>query len=185
MKKKSQTALNVLAIVVGMFGLAYASVPLYYAFCKITGLGGTTQEARVLPDKIIERHIRVLFNTEVDSALDWQFKKLQDVVDIRVGEEKLVFFEATNVGSEPLVGMANYNVQPSKMGEYFVKLKCFCFEQQVIKPGQKVTFPVSFFIDPSIMDDKNLDDVKEVVLSYTFYKYKDQDIKKLGTENGK
>ncbi len=179
MKKNSQTAMNVLAIVVGMFGLAYASVPLYNAFCKITGFGGTTQEAISLPDKIYNRDIKVLFNTEVSPELDWKFKHLQDSVVVKVGEEKLAFFEATNVGTKPLVGMASYNVVPTKMGQYFVKLKCFCFEQQVINPGQKVSFPVSFFIDPEIMNDKNLDDVKEVVLSYTFFKYEGKNIKKI------
>ena len=178
MKKNSQTALNILAVVVGMFGLAYASVPLYNIFCKATGWGGTTQEAKIAPDKVIDRKIKVLFNTDVSPELDWQFKKLQDTVTVNVGENKLVFFEATNVGDKPIVGRAEYNVSPAKMGMYFVKLKCFCFQQQVINPGQKVTFPVSFFIDPEIMNDKNLNDVNEVTLSYTFFKYKDQNIKK-------
>lgn len=181
MKKKSngQTALNFLAIAVGMFGLAYAAVPLYDIFCKTTGFGGTTQEARVAPDKIIDRNIKVLFNTDVSPELDWEFKKLQSVVHVKVGETKLAFFEATNIGREPIVGMAEYNVSPAKMGQYFVKMKCFCFVQQVINPGQKVSFPISFFIDPEIMNDRNLDDVNEVTLSYTFFKYKDQDIKKI------
>lgn len=174
MKKNSQTALNVLAIVVGMFGLAYASVPLYDIFCKVTGFGGTTQQSEVTPDKVYERQIKVLFNTDVSPDLSWEFRHLQDNVTVKVGEDKLVFFEAVNTGDKPAVGMATYNVTPNKMGLYFVKLKCFCFEQQVIKPGQKVSFPVSFFIDPEIMNDKNLDEVKEVVLSYTFFKYKDQ-----------
>jgi cytochrome c oxidase assembly protein subunit 11 len=148
MKKNNQTALNVLAVIVGMFGMAYASVPLYDIFCKTTGWGGTTQEAKTAPDKIYDRKIKVLFNTDVNPELDWQFKKLQDTVTVNVGENKLVFFEATNIGDKPLVGMAQYNVSPPQMGQYFVKLKCFCFVQQVI------------------------------TLSYTFFRYKDQTIKK-------
>jgi cytochrome c oxidase assembly protein subunit 11 len=179
MNKNSQTALNVVAIVVGMFGLAYASVPLYDIFCRVTGFGGTTQEAATLPDKIYDREIEVLFNTEVDTELSWEFKKLQDSTKVNVGENELVFYEATNTGTEPIIGMASYNVQPSSMGKYFVKMKCFCFEQQLIRPGEKVTFPVSFFIDPSIMDDKQVEDVTDVTLSYTFYKYKEQDLEKL------
>lgn len=179
MKKNSQTALNVLAIVVGMFGMAYASVPLYNIFCKVTGFGGTTQEAKQAPEKIYDRNMEVLFDTETSPDLDWSFRRLQDKVSVKVGENKLVFFEATNISNKPLVGMATYNVQPDKVGKYFVKMKCFCFEQQLINPGEKVTFPVSFFIDPEIMNDKNLDDVTQVTLSYTFFKYKDQDINKL------
>jgi cytochrome c oxidase assembly protein subunit 11 len=179
MKKNSQTALNILAIAVGMFGMAYASVPLYNIFCKITGFGGTTQEAKETPSQVINRDMKVIFNTDVSPELSWDFKPLQTTTKVKVGEQKLVFFEARNYGTEPIAGMASYNVTPDKMGVYFTKLKCFCFEQQVINPGEKITFPVSFFIDPEIMNDKNLNDVNEVTLSYTFFKYKDQDLTKL------
>jgi cytochrome c oxidase assembly protein subunit 11 len=183
--KKSNTSLvlNILAVVIGMFGLAYASVPLYSLFCKTTGFGGTTQEAKKIPDKIIDRDIRVLFNTEVSSDLAWKFKPLQRTETVKVGETKLAFFEAENIGTEPIVGMAMYNVTPGKMGAYFDKVQCFCFNQQLIKPHQKVTFPVSFFIDPAIMNDKTLDDVSEVTLSYTFFKYKDQSLAQKNTKN--
>ena len=151
MKKNSQTALNVLAIVVGMFGMAYASVPLYDAFCRVTGFGGTTQEATSAPTEVYDREIEVLFNTETSDKLPWKFKNLEDKVKVKVGETRLSFFEATNTSDEPVVGMATYNVAPLKMGQYFNKLKCFCFEQQLIKPGEKITFPISFFIDPEIL----------------------------------
>ncbi len=178
MKKNSRFALNILAIVVGMFGLAYASVPLYSMFCKVTGYGGTTQEGKAIPDKVYDREIKVFFNTDVNPELSWKFKPLQPIVKVKVGETKLVFFEAENYGTEPEIGVASYNVSPDKMGQYFDKVQCFCFSQQLINPGQKVSFPVSFFIDPEIMNDKNLADVNEVTLSYTFFKYKDQDINK-------
>jgi len=176
MKKNSKVFLNILAMAIGMFGMAYASVPLYNIFCRATGYGGTTQTGKMAPDKYLDRKIKVLFNTDVSPELDWRFKKLQDSAVVHVGETKLIFFEATNVGTKPLVGVAQYNVAPAKMRQYFVKLECFCFHQQIIRPGEKVTFPVSFFIDPSIMDDKTLDDVSQATLSYTFFKYKDQDV---------
>jgi len=182
-KTNTRLVLNVLSIVVGMFGLAYASVPLYSLFCKATGFGGTTQEAVKMPERVFDRKIRVLFNTDVSPELSWQFKPLQSTQTVKVGETKLAFFEAENTGDEPVVGMAMYNVTPSKIGAYFDKVQCFCFNQQLIKPHQKVSFPVSFFIDPAIMDDKNLDDVSEVTLSYSFFKYKDQTLAQKYLEN--
>jgi cytochrome c oxidase assembly protein subunit 11 len=176
MKKNSRIAINILSIVIGMFGLAYASVPFYEIFCRVTGYGGTTMVAKSTPTKIYDRNIKVLFNTDISPDLDWKFHGLQTTTNVKIGETKLVFFEAENTGSTPIVGMASYNVQPDKMGQYFNKLKCFCFEKQIIYPGEKVTFPVSFFIDPEIMNDKNLSDVTDVTLSYTFFRYKDQNV---------
>ncbi len=183
MNKNSRLGLNILAIAVGMFGLAYASVPLYDIFCRMTGFGGTTMVAGVAPQQVIDRDIKILFNTEVSPDLSWEFKTMQSTVHVNVGEQKLAFFEAVNTGSKPVVGMASYNVSPAKMGKYFNKLKCFCFEQQLIRPGEKISFPISFFIDPEIMNDKNLNDVQEVTLSYTFFKYKDQNIANLRNGN--
>jgi cytochrome c oxidase assembly protein subunit 11 len=173
MKKNSQTALNVLAIVVGMFGLAYASAPLYDAFCKLTGYAGTPNTENIIfPDKIYNRKIKVLFNTDVEPKLNWSFKPLQDKVNVKIGENKLVFFEAQNLDVEAVTGVATYNVVPEKAAKYFTKLQCFCFNKQLLKSQQKMTFPVSFYIDPEIMNDKNLDDIKSLTLSYTFFEAK-------------
>lgn len=171
MKKNNQTALNIAAIVVGMFGLAYASAPLYDAFCKLTGYAGTPNTSgKIAPDKVLDREMKILFNTDVSPQLELKFKALQDKVKVRVGEQKLVFFEVENPTNEPQEIVATYNVVPNKVGSYFVKLKCFCFEKQTIKPHQKINFPVVFFIDPEIITDKYLDDVKTTTLSYTYFK---------------
>ena len=171
MNKNSQTALNVLAIVIGMFGLAYASVPLYDAFCKFTGYGGTPNtNATEAPRKIYGREIKIMFNTDVSPDIKLYFKPLETKVKVKIGEQKLVFFEVRNLSDEDYTAVATYTVVPETSGQYFTKLKCFCFDRQLIKANQKITFPVSFFIDPEIMDDKELDDVKTITLSYTFFK---------------
>lgn len=173
MKKSNlTTALNIIGVVVGMFALAYASVPLYDLFCKVTGFAGTTQTSAAIPDKIYDREITVLFNTDVNPELPWEFKPLQSKVKVKVGENKLVFFEAKNISDKPVEGIASYNVVPEAFGAYFNKLQCFCFERQVLKPGEKMNFPVSFFIDPEMMKDNELNGKNDVTLSYTFFPYK-------------
>lgn len=171
MSKNLSTAINIVGVIVGMFALAYASAPLYDLFCKVTGFAGTTQTAKKIPDKIYSREFKILFNTDVSPELPWKFYPMQNTVKIKLGENKLAFFEAENIGDKPVEGIATYNVVPESVGGYFNKIQCFCFERQVIKPGQKVSFPISFFIDPAIMEDKQLDDIKDVTLSYTFFPY--------------
>ena len=160
-------------IVAGMIGLAYASVPLYDVFCKVTGFGGTTQRAEIAPGKQSDRTITVRFNADISDSLNWRFKSVSREITVKLGEEKLAFFEATNMGAKASMGTAIFNVTPQKVGGYFSKVQCFCFEEQVLQPGQTMDFPVSFFIDPEIVDERNLDDVKTVTLSYTFFPAKD------------
>ena len=154
--------------------LAYASVPLYSLFCNVTGFGGVPQKAIVAPpaSAILNRTIRVTFNADIDPNLPWSFKPLQKDVVVRVGEKKLIFFSAKNNSNEPITGIAAYNVTPEKAGGYFDKIQCFCFTNQTLKPGEEVTMPVSFFIDPEIANDKNMDDLQDITLSYTFFKAK-------------
>lgn len=159
--------------VAAMIGLAYASVPLYDIFCKVTGFGGTTQRAEAAPGAQSERTITVRFNADISDSLNWRFKPVSREITVKLGEEKLAFFEAINLGSEPSTGTAVYNVTPQKVGGYFSKVQCFCFEEQTLQPGQTMDFPVSFFIDPEIVDERNLDDVKTITLSYTFFPAKD------------
>ncbi len=161
------------AVVVGMVGMAYASVPLYNLFCRVTGYGGTTQRADAAPGAAGERTFVIRFNADVSPDLDWGFRPEAHEVTVRVGEEKLAFYRAVNNGYEPVVGTAVYNVSPQKVGAYFNKVQCFCFEQQILKPGEEMDFPVSFFVDPEIIDDRNLDDVKIITLSYTFFPDRD------------
>lgn len=159
-----------------MIGLAYASVPLYTLFCKATGFGGTTRIAAAAPktDQKTERRITVTFDSNVDPALPWEFVPEVKNVSAKVGEPVLVKYKAVNKGSESVVGTAVYNVQPEKAGAYFFKTQCFCFTQQVLKSGEVAEMPVEFYIDSSIADDRLMDDVQNITLSYTFFRAKDQ-----------
>ncbi len=161
-------------LVCGMVGLAFASVPLYRLFCQVTGFAGTTQVAESLPSEVAERVIKVRFNSDVSPALPWSFQPEQREVAVRVGEQGLAFYRARNLSSEPVTGTATFNVTPLKAGQYFNKVQCFCFEEQRLMPGQEMQMGVSFFVDPAIMEDPGLDDVKTITLSYTFFRDLDE-----------
>lgn len=150
--------------------LSYASVPLYNLFCRTTGYGGTTQQAVKAPDKILERKIKVTFTSTTDPDLDWDFKALQNDVTVNIGEVGLAYYQAKNISNQDITGMAVYNVTPEKAGLYFHKVECFCFDQQLLKAGQEMPMPMTFFIDPEIDKDPFMKDVKEINLHYTFYK---------------
>jgi cytochrome c oxidase assembly protein subunit 11 len=152
-----------------MVGLSFASVPLYETFCRITGYGGTPQTADAAPSEVFDRKVKVRFNSDIASDLPWNFKPAQHSVDVQVGESKLIFYKAENRSDKPITGMAVFNVTPPKVGEYFTKVQCFCFNEQTLEPGQTVDMPVSFFIDPAFMQDGNMRDVTSITLSYTFY----------------
>ena len=153
----------------GMVGASYAAVPLYEIFCQVTGYGGTTQTAEVAPDKILDRKMMIRFNADVDRKLPWKFAAVQDRVEVRVGENALAFYRARNTSDRAVVGTATFNVTPLKAGQYFNKIECFCFTEQRLEAGGEVDMPVSFFVDPAIADDPNLNDVTEITLSYTFF----------------
>jgi cytochrome c oxidase assembly protein subunit 11 len=156
-------------VVVAMIGLAYASVPLYSLFCQVTGFGGTTQRAETAPDKPIDRVMTVRFDANVAGSLPWVFEPVQRSLEVKVGVENFAHYRATNTSSEELTGTAVFNVTPDIAGAYFNKIQCFCFTKQTLTPGQSVDMPVSFFIDPAIADDRGLDKVTTITLSYTFY----------------
>jgi len=160
--------------VAGMGGLAYASVPLYEIFCRVTGYGGTTQVAAIESDQVIDRVMKIRFDSNVNPALRWAFDPVLKSMELKVGENALAFYQAENQSDETIVGTATFNVTPDKAGLFFNKVDCFCFTEQVLKPGQKVDMPVTFFIDPSIVEDPNLDDVTTITLSYTFFRSQDQ-----------
>jgi cytochrome c oxidase assembly protein subunit 11 len=161
-------------IVCGMGGLAYASVPLYELFCQVTGFGGTTRIATAPAETILDREVTVRLDSTVSPALPWHFVPTKRSHQIRVGETNLITYQARNDGDELIVGTASFNVTPDKAGQYFNKIDCFCFTEQVLAPGQSVEMPVSFFIDPAIAEDENLDDVNTITLSYTFFRADDQ-----------
>lgn len=171
-KNHRNTVFSLVALVAGMFLLAYASVPLYRMFCKATGTGGTVQTAAASPNVIGSRVLKIQFNTDVDPNLPWRFRPEQRDVTVKTGEQALAFFSAENLSDQTIHGVATYNVTPDKAGVYFNKIQCFCFNEQVLKPGQKVSMPVSFFVDPEMEKDPNLRDVKTITLSYTFFKVK-------------
>ena len=167
--KNRRTMLWASALVVGMVGVSFAAVPLYKIYCQVTGYGGTTQTADIAPDQVFDREVKVRFNSDRAKDLPWVFKPAQQSMDVKVGESRLAFYRARNLSDAPVTGMAVYNVTPPKAGIYFSKIECFCFEQQTLAPGQEVDMPVSFFIDPEMMTDSNMDDVTSITLSYTFY----------------
>ena len=160
--------------VVGMVGLAYASVPLYDLFCRVTGYGGTTQISDGTDHQVLNREMKIRFDANVNRELAWKFSPVQNTVRLKVGETGLAFYQATNQGAEPIIGTATFNVTPMKAGIYFNKIDCFCFTEQRLEPGQTVDMPVSFYVDPEIDQDENLDDVTEITLSYTFFKAEEQ-----------
>ena len=171
-----RVALAMGTIVAAMAGLAFAAVPLYRVFCQVTGYGGTTQRAEIVPDHIGKRMVTVRFNADVAGQdLPWKFTTPEEQqAKLHVGEDKLVFFHAKNVGHEPTVGVATFNVTPFKAGPYFKKVACFCFSEQTLDPGESIDMGVSFFVDPAIDKDPNLNDVTTITLSYTFFRAKDE-----------
>jgi cytochrome c oxidase assembly protein subunit 11 len=169
-KTSNKLALSIVLLIVGMIMLTFASVPLYNLFCKVTGYGGTTRYTATSSSYVGTKLIKIRFDANVDRKLPWIFKAEQNEAVIKVGENNLVFYTAENKSDEDIIGTALYNVTPHKAAIYFNKIQCFCFEEQLLKSKQKMIMPVSFFIDPAIEDDPNLQDVDTITLSYTFYR---------------
>jgi cytochrome c oxidase assembly protein subunit 11 len=167
--RRAGTALAAVGVIAGMLGLTAASVPLYRLFCQVTGYGGTTGVAERAPDAVLDRTITVRFNADIDPKLPWGFRPAQRTMEVRLGEQNLAFYEAVNRADRPVVGTATYNVTPHSAGYYFSKIACFCFDEQTLQAGEAVDMPVSFFVDPAILDDPSARDVREITLSYTFF----------------
>lgn len=167
--RKAWTAAALAAAAVGMAGLAYASVPLYRWFCQATGFGGTPQVADRAPDRVLDREVTVRFNADVNSRLPWSFQPVQRRMRVRLGERALAEYRAVNEGGRAVTGTATFNVTPAKAGLYFSKIDCFCFAEQRLEAGQSALMPVSFYVDPALALDRNMDDVTAITLSYTFF----------------
>jgi cytochrome c oxidase assembly protein subunit 11 len=163
-------ALALVGLVAVMTGLAFASVPLYRMFCQATGYGGVPQRADRGADEILDRTIRVRFDANVDRALPWTFAPEKRSVEVKIGETALAFFKASNTSNAPLAGTAVFNVVPELAGRYFTKIQCFCFKEQRLAAGASVEMPVTFFVDPKIVDDEDTKNISEITLSYTFYR---------------
>lgn len=161
-----------------MIALTAASVPLYRLFCQRTGYGGTPKIVTEVNPRVAERMFRIEFNADVDRNLPWSFHPSQSYVLVKAGVPALAFYKIRNNTQKAMTGIAAYNVTPDKAGKYFHKIACFCFDEQVIKPGETYEMPVQFYIDADIVDDTNLSDVTHITLSYTFYEDKNFDWKK-------
>lgn len=169
-KRLRRTALIAGAVVAGMTGMAFAAVPLYDAFCKVTGYGGTTQEAQAAPTQILDQRIEVRFDANTSPDLPVEFAPKQHAETLRIGETGLAFYRVRNTSNEPVVARATYNVTPHVAGQYFAKLECFCFTDRVIAPGAEADLPVVFFVDPEIVSDPDTAEITTLTLSYTFFR---------------
>lgn len=168
-RKNKLTVLILASVVLGMLGLTAAAVPLYDLFCRVTGYGGTTQRAEAAPEQQSDQTIEIRFNADVARHLPWRFAPVERAVRVRIGETHLAFYRAHNAGDHPITGTATFNVTPFKAGPYFSKIDCFCFTEQTLEAGQSVDMPVSFYVDPAILDDPDTRDLRSITLSYTFF----------------
>ncbi len=168
-RSNARTATMLGGVAVFMVGLSFAAIPLYEAFCRITGFGGTPLRGDVASERVLDETITVRFDANIDKKLPWTFKPVQTEMTLPIGESGLAFYTATNNSDVPVAGTSTFNVTPLKIGQYFVKMDCFCFTEQVLQPGESVEMPVSFYIDPEIRDDRETEEVQGITLSYTFY----------------
>lgn len=165
----NRTAFKLLGVAVTMGALSFAAVPFYDWFCRVTGFAGTTSVATSGSDVILDQTVLVRFDASKDVGMPWDFKPQQREMRLRIGETAIAFYEAHNPSDKPVAGTASYNVTPDAAGGYFSKIECFCFTEQVLAPGETAIMPVTFFVDPEIVKDREGKFVKEITLSYTFY----------------
>ena len=186
-KKKAQSyALYLTTIIVIMWGLSYASVPLYRLFCQVTGLGGTAQISTSIPtiqtntetnEGIGEdKNFIVHFNADVSDSLPWKFRPAQNEIIVHPGETILAFYKAYNPTDKSIVGISTYNVTPTQAGQYFHKIQCFCFEEQRLKAKESIEMPVFFFLDPDIVKDSKMQEINVITLSYTFFEVPEKNL---------
>ena len=169
-RRNGRTALLAALLVAAMVGLAFASVPLYRLFCQVTGFAGTTQAAAgATAPGAIGRTISVRFDANTALALPWSFAPAETHRDVAIGARNIAIFTARNLSARPVTGTATFNVTPSQAGAHFIKVQCFCFTEQTLRPGEAVQMPVVFYVDPGILDDPAARDISEITLSYTFY----------------
>ena len=167
-KRVVATATSLVGLVIGMVTLSYASVPLYDLFCRVTGFGGTTQVSKEAPKIVLDKVVSVRFDTNVNN-LEWNFKAKSNVIDVKVGQVNRIEFEVENIGDETTYGVASFNVSPASFGKYYSKLGCFCFEKQELKPGEKATYVMTFYLDPDLVNDPTTKNLQDVTMSYTFF----------------
>ncbi|MFC7475374.1 cytochrome c oxidase assembly protein [Dankookia sp. GCM10030260] len=173
-RRNRRTAFGVGGVVLGMVGLAYASVPLYDLFCRATGYGGTVQvggpAAPGADQAMPGRAVTVRFNANTAPGLPWRFAPGQGPMPLRLGDEGVAFYQASNTGATAVTGVATYNVTPANVGKYFHKTACFCFEEQTLEPGQRVDMPLTFWLDPQMAKDPATRDIHTITISYSFFR---------------
>jgi cytochrome c oxidase assembly protein subunit 11 len=168
-RRHAAVALWCAVIVVAMVGAAYAAVPLYRLFCQVTGFDGTPRVALAPSSQVLDKMLAIRFDANVAPGLPWRFEPVHNTLRVKIGENTLAFYRATNLSDRPVSGTATFNVLPEQAAVFFNKLQCFCFTEQLLQPGETVEMPVSFFIDPQITADKDARAVTDITLSYTFY----------------
>lgn len=175
MQSNRKFALALISLIFSMILLSFAAAPIYNLFCKVTGFGGTTRQGinPYLPHQKGTKQLTIEFDANVAPSLAWRFIPKQRRVVTTPGHNTLIFYEAENLSSNNIIGTAVYNVTPNKAGKYFIKIHCFCFEEQLLKAGEKVLMPVSFFIDPAFEQDAEMEDIDTITLSYSFFKVRD------------
>jgi cytochrome c oxidase assembly protein subunit 11 len=168
-RKRKRMAFALGGIAVFMTGMAFAAVPLYGLICRATGMGGTTQRVSKTADKVTDQIVTIHFDANISPKLKWKFAPASREVNLKIGENKLVFYTVTSRSEGQTTGTATFNVTPEIAGRYFDKIECFCFKEQTLKPGESAELPVSFYVDPAILDDPDAQNVREITLSYTFF----------------
>lgn len=175
-RRNLNVVMSLVGVIAFMIGLTFAAVPLYRIFCERTGFDGTPirADAATVRGQSIDRDVTVTFTGDVNQGMPWAFYPKQNKIEAKVGQTYLAFFEAKNLSDKPITGTATFNVSPEPWGPYFVKIECFCFTEQTLKPGESIEMPVTFYLDPALADDKLLKRMSDVTLSYTFFKAADQ-----------
>jgi cytochrome c oxidase assembly protein subunit 11 len=160
-------------LVAAMVGASFAAVPLYNMFCRATGFAGTTQVSRIAPQHALARELTMRFDSNVMPGLPWKFTPEQNEIKLHIGEVVTVHYKVINEAARTITAQASYNVTPTTVGAYFDKINCFCFTQQTMKPGETREMTVVFYVDPSIIKDRDQDPLNTITLSYTFYRLPD------------
>lgn len=168
-RKSRKVARFAVILVAVMVGLSFASVPAYRLFCQVTGFAGTPQIAEEGSHEMLDQTILVQFDGSVAAGMPWDFKPTQKEMRVHLGENALATYTAYNPTDHAITGQATYNIAPYELGGYFTKVACFCFTEQTLQPGETVTMPVTFFVDPELADDVDYGDTKVITLSYTFF----------------
>jgi len=164
-----RTVLPLIGVIAGMGAMAWAAVPLYDWFCRVTGYGGTTQQAEAEAGRVLDRTVTVRFDASTGKGMAWEFAPERTTMEVKIGQTGIAFYRAHNPTDRPITGTAAFNVTPLSIGAYFSKIDCFCFTEQTLQPGETVMMPVTFFVDPEIVEDAETAKTHTITLSYTFF----------------